>query len=215
MLTIDGDRIVWSNEKRRLSDLKGWSGNARQVKVEQAERLIESLEEFGQVHAICIEPDGGIVDGHQRNNVWRAAERFGPGYEVDVRVASRFLTEDEKRKLSVFLHQGAFGEWDVDELASWGAELDLLSWGMEEWQLGIVDAEADEELLNELMEQAQPQLHTVSLTFSLTDEQRVVVEQALEASKDAGPFTGTGNEDDDGNALARVCETYIASGMTA
>jgi len=128
------EQLTWTNGKRKLSELIPWERNPRQIKADQAERLEESLDEFGQIHAIAIELDGTITDGHQRQLVWSAAEQYGPDYEVDVRVASRKLTEKEREKLSVYLHRGATGEWDYDKLSDFDVP-DLLEWGFEEGEL--------------------------------------------------------------------------------
>lgn len=132
--------LTWTNDKRKLSDLVPWPQNPRQIREEDARRLAESLEEFGQVQTIAIQPDNEIIDGHQRQHVWAAAQKFGPDYVVDVRIPSRPLTERERQKLAVYLHQGAVGEWDFDELANWDVDVsDLLAWGFKQEQLGIVE----------------------------------------------------------------------------
>lgn len=46
-------------------------------------------------------------------------------------------------------------------------------------------------------------------TFTLHDEQVEVVDRALEAAKDMGPFVDSPNENSNGNALARVCEMFL------
>jgi len=131
------DGITWHNGTRKLCNLVPWPSNPREITIESAKRLADSLKEYGQVHAIAIEPDNEIVDGHQRREVWAASVWFGPDYEVDVRVASRKLTEEEKRRLSVLLHKGAYGVFDFEVLANWAMEDELLEWGFEEWELGI------------------------------------------------------------------------------
>ena len=99
------DKITWSNEKRKLSELIPWPRNPRQINKEQAKRLGESFEQFGQVETIAIGPGNEVYNGHQRINV--LDDKFGGDYEVEVRVASRALTEKEREKLTVFLHKGA------------------------------------------------------------------------------------------------------------
>jgi ParB family transcriptional regulator, chromosome partitioning protein len=47
------------------------------------------------------------------------------------------------------------------------------------------------------------------MTFTLSDEQAGIVKEALEHSKRVSPFIDTGNENSNGNALARVCELYL------
>jgi hypothetical protein len=122
-------QMFWTNEKRKLSDLKPWGRNPRQIKDKQAKLLAESFSDFGQVETIAISANGDIYNGHQRLSV--LAGKYGMDYEVDVRVSSRDLTEKERERLTVYLHRGATGEWDFDELANWDMS-DLLTWGFEE-----------------------------------------------------------------------------------
>lgn len=46
------------------------------------------------------------------------------------------------------------------------------------------------------------------MTFTLHDEQVEQVKAAMEAAKAMGPFDSE-NENSNGNALARVCETFL------
>lgn len=43
------NNITWTNERRKLSDLIPWERNPRTIKNAQAERLVDSVETFGQV----------------------------------------------------------------------------------------------------------------------------------------------------------------------
>ena len=126
-------KITWTNEKRKLSELKPWTRNPRQIDKASAERLADSFEAFGQVETIAIGPDNELYNGHQRLNVLR--DKHGKDYEVEVRVSSRALTEKEREKLTVYLHKGATGEFDFDTLANEFQLDDLLEWGFEEHDL--------------------------------------------------------------------------------
>lgn len=145
--------IAWTNQRRKLSDLKPWDRNPRQIKDKQAKLLAESFQDFGQVETIAIGPGGEIYNGHQRLSV--LAGQHGMSHEVDVRVASRELSEKERERLTVYLHRGATGEWNFDELANWDMS-DLLSWGFEESDFpfdvkGVPDfKEYDESVENEV-----------------------------------------------------------------
>ena len=136
-------KITWTNEVRKLGDLTPWPINPRQINKTEAARLSQSLDEFAQVETIAIGPGDEVYNGHQRLNVWMS--EHGPDYEVDVRVASRELTEDERKKLTVFLHKGATGEWDFDLLANNFDVDDLLDWGFDskELDLDLWDIEDD------------------------------------------------------------------------
>jgi len=129
------DKITWANEKRKLSELVPWERNPRQITDKQAKRLEESFEQFGQVEIIAIGPENQIYNGHQRLKV--LSQKYGADYEVDVRVASRALTEKEREKLTVYLHKGAAGDWDFDLLANEFELDDLLNWGFEPKELDL------------------------------------------------------------------------------
>ena len=130
------DPINWTEQRKRLGDLTPWPRNPRQIKSPQAKRLLQSVQEFGQVETLAIGPDGDIYNGHQRLAV--LMERYGPDYEVDVRVSSRPLSEKEREKLTVYLHKGAAGEWDFDTLANEFEVSDLIEWGFEAGELGLL-----------------------------------------------------------------------------
>ena len=139
------DPITWTNERRKIRDLIPWPRNPRQIKGEQVRRLQESVEEFGQFETIAVGPGNEVYNGHQRLKSWGA--KFGPDYEVEVRVASRELTEKEREKLTILAHKGAAGEWDFDTLANEFELADLVEWGFKEYELGIpgeVDNPEDE-----------------------------------------------------------------------
>jgi len=136
------DKLHWDNSKLKLSELKAWELNPRQIKAKGAELLIESIQEFGQIHPLVVGPKEEdalypVYDGHQRKQVWSLNEQYGQDYEVDVRIASRPLTVEERRKLTILLHRGTNGEWDWDMLANTFEIPDLLSWGFEERELHI------------------------------------------------------------------------------
>jgi hypothetical protein len=125
--------ITWTNERRKLSDLIPWEKNPRTIKNAQAERLVDSVETFGQVETLAVGPGNALYNGHQRASV--LAGQYGMDYEVDVRVASRELTERERQQLTVYLHRGATGDFDFSELAAWNINDDLIAWGFDESEL--------------------------------------------------------------------------------
>lgn len=57
---------------------------------------------------------------------------------VDVRVSSIPLTEKQRERLTVYLHRGATGEWDFEELATWNMS-ELLEWGFDEKDFSFND----------------------------------------------------------------------------
>jgi len=136
--------LTWTNQKRKLSDLIPWPRNPRQIDSEQAERLLKSWDKFGQVETLAIGPGNELYDGHQRKKVLSAQlVKYGPDFEVDVRVSSRPLTEIEREELTV-LKETAAGGWDWGKFDDWDKE-DLLDWGFDESELEAVDWGDDED----------------------------------------------------------------------
>lgn len=201
-------QLTWTNEKRKLRDLTPWEHNPRYIKDKQAERLLESFSEFGQVLPVCIGPRGEIYDGHQRRNVIGAADEYGLDYEVDVRVASRELTERERQKLTVYLHKGAAGDWDFSELANWGIEEMLVDWGFDELQFAT---QPDESEWGSAMGglPTEDKAPFQQMTFTLHDSQAEEVKRAIAIASKLGDFAGSLNQNSNGNALAFICETFV------
>ena len=135
------EKIQWTNEKRKLGELVPWTRNPRLIMVDEAERLSNSYKEFDQVETIAIGPNDEVYNGHQRLNVW--IDDYGPDFEIDVRVANRELTEREREKLTIFLHRGTTGEWDLDALANEFEVKDLLDWGFKIYELGLEGGDID------------------------------------------------------------------------
>jgi len=131
------ESISWTNSTRKLSELIPWPINPAQIGKDEAKRLEESLTEFGQIQTIAISPTDEIYDGHQRQTVWGASRKFGMDYEVDVRVSSRELTEQERKKLVIYLRKGTVGTFDWDILANNFEISDLLEWGFRPFELGL------------------------------------------------------------------------------
>jgi hypothetical protein len=199
-------QITWSNERRKLSDLIPWQRNPRQIEDAQAERLVDSVETFGQVETLAIGPDDELYNGHQRLSV--LAGQYGMDYEVDVRVASRPLTEKEREKLTVYLHKGAAGDWNWAALAEWSAD-DLLAWGFTELDLGIAATDDNEwgSAMGGLPTEDKAPFQ--QMTFTLHDSQAEQVKRAIAIAGKMGDFADSPNQNSNGNALAFICETFV------
>ena len=126
--------ITWQTEKRKLGSLNLRDDNPRFLTDEQEQRLRGSLRKFGYSQLIEVNPDGLVLDGHQRTPLMVAMKEFGAGYEVEVRVPSRPLTQEEWQEYTALKHQGAAGSWDFEALKDWDTEK-LLEWGFTEAEL--------------------------------------------------------------------------------
>lgn len=200
------EAIHWTNETRRLDELHPWPRNPRQINKDQARRLAQSFDEFGQVETIAIGPGNEVYNGHQRLSV--LMDKHGGAYEVEVRVSSRPLTEKEREKLTVFLHKGAAGDWNFDALANELEFDELVEWGFSPSELGITpDADEWGAAMDKLPDEDRAPFQ--QMTFTLHDTQAETVKEAITASKALGAFVETENENSNGNALARICEMFL------
>lgn len=123
--------LKWTPIKIRIGQIRPWSANPRMSTKAQAERLIKSERELGQIQTLAVSPfDGDFVDlydGHQRCSAWMTVK--DPSFEVQALQSNRHLSEDERRKVSVLLHM-ATGSWDWNALSSWNTA-ELKDWGMD------------------------------------------------------------------------------------
>jgi len=117
-----------------------WPRNPRRINEAQSARLLNSFEEFGQVELIAVGPNMEVYNGHQRLKV--LASKHGPDFELEARVCSRELTELEREKLTIYLHRGATGEFDLEVLLKEFDPIKLDAWGMPD--LNIPDVAEDE-----------------------------------------------------------------------
>lgn len=106
--------LSWRTERRRVRDLLPFAKNPRKMSAKQRDDLLASLKKFNLVEIPAITPDGRIVAGHQR---CAALQMLGRGdEEIEVRVPSRPLSEDEYRQY-LLASNAIHGDWDVSILA--------------------------------------------------------------------------------------------------
>jgi hypothetical protein len=126
--------ITWTNVKRKLSQLIPWEVNPRKLTEKQAEHLQTSLRKFGFAQPFLISPNDDIYDGHQRKALMSIMREYGQDVDIDCRMSSRMLTEDERRELVVRLHENT-GEWNWDEVPNLYEPIELVEFGMPEWKV--------------------------------------------------------------------------------
>jgi ParB family chromosome partitioning protein len=114
----------WTPIQMRLGDLIPWGDNPKYSTKEDAKRLLETEQEFGQPIPFCVSPylDGSTVncyDGHQRDSAWRTA--YGDDFVVWAMQSDRHLTEAERKRFVLRMHN-AHGQWNWDDLSGWQAD---------------------------------------------------------------------------------------------
>jgi hypothetical protein len=168
--------------------------------VDQFKRLVASVREFPQmldIRPLVVDADMVVLGGNMRLKACREA-----GLTAVPVVIADALTPDQRREF-VIKDNASFGAWDWDALANEWSDLPLADWGIDvPWdvQAGTMpDIGTPAEKLLEAM------------TFVVTNEQADVIREAIAAAKALGPFVDTGNENGNGNGLARVAELALGA----
>lgn len=128
-------KLTWSTEKRKVSDLIDYDKNPRVIRDKQLKALHQSIEKFGYIDLVQVNIDNTIIGGHQRVRVLR--EQGQADTEIEVRVPSRELTVDEFQEINIRLNLNR-GEFDFGKLIDGSFKTDmLLDAGFENYQLGL------------------------------------------------------------------------------
>lgn len=113
--------LVWTTQKRKLSALKDFENNPRQITENMFENLKKSLRDFNYVELVAVDADNTILAGHMRVRAIRKIH--GNKGDIEVRVPNRPLTKEEKEKY-VLISNHTVGTFDIDILAnSWSDDL--------------------------------------------------------------------------------------------
>jgi hypothetical protein len=181
-----------------LKAIKPNPDNPRTIKDDAFRKLVQSLQSFPEMlelRPIVVNADCVVLGGNMR---LRAAKEAGLR-DVPV-IRAEHLTPEQQREFIVKDNVG-FGAWDWDVLANeWDAEL-LDAWGLE---VPFLAEEAAMPALSAAMGKTIEQM-----TFTVTADQADTIREALAAAIMAGPFVDTGNENKNGNGLARLAEVAL------
>jgi ParB-like chromosome segregation protein Spo0J len=194
-----------------IDSLTPWGKNPRKNDGEPVDRVAKSIERFGFASPIVARSsDRVIIAGHTR---WKAAKKLG----MD-KVPVRFVDLDPDQAAALALADNRLTEitpWDdagladvLRDLEAASVDLDGLGWddtGLASLMGAMVPEAADPFGILPTDEPTHEQM-----TFTLSHDQADEVRAAVARAKALGPFVDTGNENSNGNALARVCEMFHA-----
>ena len=193
--------------QRKTADLIPYVNNARTHSEQQVLQIAASIKEFGFNSPVLVDGENGIIAGHGRV---MAAKKLGLD-EIPT-IELKHLTKTQKKAYILADNRLALNSgWDNDlltlelgELSDDGFNLDLLGFDVDE--LGIDGFKADEVEMPELRSGDKEPFQ--QMTFTLHDEQVEQIKSACDIAKKMGAFDSE-NENSNGNALARVCETFM------
>ena len=169
--------------------------------------IAASLEAFGQRRPLVIR--GNVVIAG--NGTLEAARSLG-WVEILVTDVPEDWSDDQARAYALADNRTA-------ELASWNDSilLDQLahfdSVGFDVSQFGFESTgKPDESVWENLGDAVKDRQPFQQISFTLSDDQVAVVRNAMDRAKTLGPFVDSDNANMNGNALARIAETF--NGLT-
>lgn len=154
--------MKWHLESRKLSSLKEYEKNPRQLSKSAYAQLKRSLEKFGLVDKPIINRDDTIIGGHQRVKVLRD---MGVK-EIECYVPDTQLTEKEVQEFCIRLNKNV-GSWDWDVLGNEWNAVDLVDFGFTSEEL--LDSIKDFEKENDNDDDAQQLLPSTNPKTQLGD----------------------------------------------
>lgn len=174
------------------------------------DKVAASLREFGFRQPIVTDENLTVIVGHTR---LLAAKKLSLT-QVPVHIAEGLTSAQIKAYRIADNRIGEEAEWDnallaveIGDLKDEGYDLSLT--GLSELQL--TDLMPDVKPLAEMPELASGDREPFQqMTFVLHDEQAEQVKAAIEAAHKFGDYDSP-NENRNGNALARICETFVSS----
>lgn len=196
------------------TSLLPWSKNPRKNDGEPVNRVAESIKAYGFAAPIVARAaDRRIIAGHTR---WKAAKLL----KLD-KVPVRFVDLGDRESDALALADNRVGEW-----AQWDSpallailqslqadNMDLGPIGFDVEQLETLLASTgdfNDDIAGALGDLAEGDKAGIqAMSFVLSDDQAADIKRALKAAKEQGPFVDTGNENSNGNALARIVEHFL------
>jgi ParB-like chromosome segregation protein Spo0J len=192
---------------RPTADLTPYATNARTHSAAQVAQIAASITRFGFTNPVLIGDDGGVIAGHGR---LLAAAALGITEVPTIELVGLSATERAALILAdnkLALNAG----WDLDLLAGELRDLDLAAFDLtltgftEEEIAGLIGDTAAVIDAPALPDGDRAPFQCMS--FTLHDDQVDAVKAAMDRAKALGHFDGP-NDNDNGNALARIAEAY-------
>lgn len=202
------DSRFYDHKVASVADLIPYALNSREHSEDQVAQIAASIRAFGFTNPVLIDEENNLIAGHGRV---MAARKLGMT-EVPAIVVTG-MDERKRRALIIADNKLALNaSWDMEallvEVRDLGDEFGELMGFSDDELAGMLRANM-EDVETELPQLADGDREPFQqMTFTLHDDQAEQVKAAMEKAKAMGAFTDTGNENGNGNALARICETF-------
>lgn len=104
----------------RVSQIGTGFGNPRKINKKKKEELRESLETYGDFGSFVIDENNDVIAGNQRLTILKEMD---PDIEVTCKKLHGY-TEADRRAINIKDNTHS-GEWDLELLANWTADLNI------------------------------------------------------------------------------------------
>lgn len=191
---------------RSVDELLPYANNSKTHDQEQVKKIAASIKEFGFTNPVLITETGTIIAGHGR-----VKASILSGLSEVPTITLEGLTEAQMKAYVIADNRltEVGGEWDFDMLS---AELEALK----ELDFDIDITGFDNGFILDEAETEYPELQDgdrepfQQMTFSLHDEQKSIVDDAILRAR-TNPLIDDGlNDNSNGNALAHICSEYLS-----
>ena len=191
-----------------LADIKPYSRNPRHND-DAVAGVVSSLREYGPQQPIVVDADGVIIVGHTR---LKAALQLGLD-TFPVLVADDLNDQQVKAYRIADNRVGEIATWnadslklEIDDITALGGDIELTGFDVATLDdlLGVVDELSE---MPDMPDGDKPEFQAI--TFTLHDTQAEQVREAMAAADVIGPYIDSPNANSNGNAIARVCETFL------
>ena len=199
-----------------LDEIEEFQGGLKSLGKTEYSKLKQSITEKGFVVPCFAWRNGSgrwkLLDGHQRVRVIRTE-----GWTIDggipvVEIVAENARDAKEKLLAIVSRYGRVEGQGLYEFLD-GTGIDLEEWTVPDLPDLDLDSWLDEfmRLDAELppLDGEEPEIQ--QWTFALHKDQMGQVRDAIDMSKKLGDFVDTGNESENGNALARICELFAGS----
>ena len=186
-----------------MSALEFDPSNDRLHGPENIAAIAASLEAFGQRRPLVIR--GNVVIAG--NGTLEAARSLG-WVEILVTDVPEDWSDDQARAYALADNRTAeLASWNDSSLLEHLAHFDSV--GFDVSQFGFEStSKPDESVWENVGDAVKDRQPFQQISFTLSDDQVIVVRNAMDRAKTLGPFVDSDNANMNGNALARIAETF-------
>jgi len=195
-----------------LKKLKPHPSNENKHSERQIKALAKIIAKVGQRSPIVVSNRSGfITKGHGRLEAmkligWDNCAVDFQDYKDELEELNDRVADNEIARYAEFDLEKF--QLNLKELNLELGELDLEEYGL----LDLAAVDVNETTMPDLNSGAKGELEQI--TFTLHTSQADEVRNAIEKAKELGEFGTTGNENNNGNALARICEWFVNHGIS-